>query len=131
MGGLRLALGLVSIGTALVAAWLTFVLVAVVPARSPASLPAWLAVDILAIALLAAGLAWLARPGAAAAAAATRLLGIAAALVGAWLAASWIGTPAGADSDGYVLLIGGWLLVHGVVAVLAPGLPRVATRAAR
>jgi hypothetical protein len=130
MGGLRLALGLASIGTALVAAWLTFVLVAVVPARSPASLPAWLAVDVLAISLLAAGLAWLARPGAILAAA-TRLLGIAAALVGAWLAASWMGTPEGADSDGYVLLVGGWLLVHGIVAAVAPGLPRVATRAAR
>jgi uncharacterized membrane protein HdeD (DUF308 family) len=129
MGGLRPALGVVSLGTALVAAWLTFVLVAVVPGRSPASLPAWLAVDILAIALLAAGLAWLARPGAATAAA-TRVLGIAAAVVGALLAASWIGTPAGADSDGYVLLIGGWLLVHGLVAVAAPGLPRDSARPA-
>ena len=125
MNGVRLGLGIVSIGTALIAAWLTFVLVAVVPTRSPASLPAWLAVDVLAIALLAVGTAWLARPGAVLSVA-TRLLGLVAALAGAWLAASWIGTPAGTDSDGYVLLIGGWLLVHGLVAVAAPGLPRVA-----
>ncbi len=129
MTGLRRALGLVSVGTALIAAWLTFVLVVVVPARGPASLPAWFAIDVLAIALLAASLAWLVR-GSAALATATRVLGIVAALVGAWLAASWLGTPAGADSDGYVLLIGAWLLAHGLIAVAAPGLPGVAARTA-
>jgi hypothetical protein len=124
MSGLRLALGVASIGTALVAAWLTYVIVAVVPARSPASLPAWVAVDLIAVALVVVGVAWLVRPGPVLTAA-VRLLGLAAALVGAWLAASWIGTPAGADSDGYVLLIGGWLLVHGLLALAAPGVPRV------
>lgn len=118
MSGLRLVLTIVSIGTALIATWLTYVLVAVVPTRSPASMPAWIAIDILAIGLLAAGVAWLVRPGSLLARV-TRILGIAASLVGVWLAASWIGAPGGADVDGYVLLIGGWLILHGVVVLLA------------
>ena len=118
MSGLRLVLAVVSIGTALLATWLTYVLIAVVPTRSPASMPAWVAIDILAIGLLAAGVAWLVRPGSLLARA-TRAIGIAASFVGVWLASTYIGAPGGADIDGYVLLIGGWLIVHGVLVVLA------------
>ena len=117
---MRLALALASAGTALIAAWLAFVLVAVLPSRSPASIPAWLAIDLLAVALVAIAAAWLASPGRRLAVA-LRIAGIAGAVVGGWLAATWLLTPPGQEGEGYVLLIGGWLLVHGVLAVAAPG----------
>jgi hypothetical protein len=126
---LRLALGVVSAVTALIVAWLAFVLVTVLPSRSPASIPAWLAIELLAVAALALGAAWLERPSASLAAA-TRIGGIAMFLVGARLVATWLLTPPGTDAEGYELLIGGWFVVHGIVAVVAPGVPGL-TRAGR
>ena len=125
MAGLRALLGVVSFGTALIAAWLAVVLVAVLPDRSPASIPIWIAVWALALTVVVVGVAWLARPRAALAWA-LRVLGIATAGVGGWLAATWLLTPPGQEGEGYVLFIGGWLLAHGLIAVVAPGIPRAA-----
>ena len=117
---MRLVLAAASIGTALVVAWLTVVIAVVLPARSPASVPTWIAIDALAIALVAASGAWLARPSRSVAWA-TRILAVAVAVVGGWLVGAWLQTPSGQPGEGYLLLVGGWLLIHGSVAVLAAG----------
>src|SRR4051794_19232448 len=98
MTGARLALVLVSAVTALIAAWLTLVLVTVVPVRSPASLPAWLSVDAIVIALLVASAAWIARPGGGIRLA-LRVAGIAAAILGAWLASAWLRASSADDVE--------------------------------
>jgi hypothetical protein len=119
---MRALLALAATGTAFIAAWLSFVLLVVRPAGTRASVPAWIAIDLVAIALVVASLAWLARPAAIVVLVAC-LSGIAAAVVGTWMAATWILTPPGQDAEGYVLLIGGWLAMHGIVQLLAAGVP--------
>jgi hypothetical protein len=119
---MRALLGLATTGTAFIAAWLAFVLLVVRPAGARASIPAWIAVDAVAKVLVVASLAWLVRPTATVARLAC-LAGIATAVVGTWLAATWILTPPGQDGEGYVLLIGAWLAAHGVTLLLAAGSP--------
>src|SRR5262249_46660982 len=59
---MRPTLAIASAGTGLIAAWLTVVLITVVPARNPRSIPAWLAVDAAAVALVVGSVAWLFKP---------------------------------------------------------------------
>jgi hypothetical protein len=126
----RAALAVLSTGTALLAVWLALVVLTVLPARSPESIPAWVAIETLVIALVAIGVAWLVSPSVALAIA-TRVLGVVAVGVGGWLAAAWILTPPGEAGEGYLLLIGAWLVLHGVVALVSTSVPRRSLGAAR
>ena len=121
MSGGRALLLVACVGTSLIAAWLALVIVAVLPERSPSSIPTWTAICALAVCAVVVAVAWLVRPGRALGAA-LRLVAVATAVVGGWLAAAWLLTPAGQAGEGYQLLIGGWLVLHGIAGVLAPTL---------
>jgi ABC-type Fe3+-siderophore transport system permease subunit len=107
-----------SAGTALIAAWLAVVLAAVLPSRSPGSIPIWAAIMLLAIMLVVVGVAWLARPSRLLARA-LRVAGLAVGIVGGWLIAAWL-VRSGDDGEGYELAIGAWFVLHGAAALLAP-----------
>lgn len=105
-----------TIGTALIAAWLAFVLIAVVPARDPDRIGVWAAIAAVTIATVAASGLYLAsgttagrRRGAAAVAA------VAALVVGGWLIAIMV-TASGAVEE-YVVVIGGWLVIHALASL--------------
>ena len=121
MSGGRALLLVACVGTALIAAWLAFVIVAVLPDRSPTSIPTWTAICALAGTAVIVGVAWLVRPGRALVAA-LRVVAVATAVVGGWLAAAWLLTPPDQEGEGYLLLIGGWLVLHGIAGVLAPAI---------
>ena len=116
-----LVLGVLTAGTALIAAWLALVLATVLPARSAASIPTWAGITALAVVLVVLGLAWLARPSRLLALA-LQATGLAVGVVGAWLVAAWLGTPPGDGGEGYEVAIGAWFVLHGAVAVLIPAL---------
>jgi hypothetical protein len=120
---MRSVLALVSIGTALIVAWLTYVILLVVPERSPSAAPAWIVIDALALVMVVFSVVWLGRPSRAAFVA-IRVAAIGAASIGGWLVATWILSPPDAHSEGYELLIGAWLLAHAIVVALATAAPR-------
>jgi hypothetical protein len=108
----RFTLGAMAVGTALIAAWLTVVILLVVPERSPAALPVWIAIDILASAMVVLSAVWLGHPSRVVLVA-LRIAALAAVTTGIWLL-----FPPGGGSEGYEVLIGGWLVAHAVVVAL-------------
>jgi hypothetical protein len=101
---------------ALVAAWLLAAIMLVLPARSPASVPGWMAVAIglLALALLS-GWRSAGAPRSAARDAATAALAAVAVLGGAWLA---LGPILGSgEFEGYVVLVAAAAVGQGLLVL--------------
>jgi hypothetical protein len=112
---LRAILALASLATAGMAVWLFYVIAFVLPARDPAHVPMWLG---MAIAYLAwAALSWaflVAGPRHAV----LRIAGpLGAALAMAWGLALVAGGLRAAHFEGYLLLMGAVLVVHGLAAI--------------
>lgn len=116
---LRTALGLVSVATIALAAWLAATVVLVLPSRDPEHVGLWAIVALGAAAL--AVVSWLAiqRTGAPTPPVTLALLGLGSAGVafGLIVLGSWLSTALRADPEGYLLAIGVILLAHGLLAL--------------
>jgi hypothetical protein len=102
--------------TAGIGFWLTAVLVTVLPARDPANLVAWASIAVGLLALAALTAAYLAvghRRGPLRATAAAA--GGVAVLFGSWMAIRMLAGPG--EFEGYVVLIGLAVAIHGVMLV--------------
>jgi hypothetical protein len=123
---LRAVLALSSLATAGMAAWLLYVIAIVLPARDPAHVPLWLGIAIAYLAWAALSWAFLVagprHP-------VLRIAGPAGAVIAmAWGLALVAGAAQAAHFEGYLLLMGVVLVVHGLAAIaymrLALGIAR-------
>ena len=118
-GGLRIALRIAAVATLGLAAWLATVVVLVLPARDPDHVGLW-----TLVALGATGLALLSfvassgrgRPSPAPAVG-LAVLGVASLVFGLFVIGSSMSDALTADPEGYLVVIGLLLAVHGVVAL--------------
>jgi len=118
-GVLRVGLRLASVATVLLAGWLATVVLIVLPARDPDHVPLWAVVAIGAAAL--ALLSWLASTRASApswpARAGLLVLGLAGVGFGLLVLGSTLSDAVTADPEGYLVVIGGILAAHGILAL--------------
>lgn len=119
---------LAATASALTAAWLLVVVVTVLPARDPSSAPGWTA---FAVALLAFSALSFIDPRRSASRRSPRVvmaaLSVVAVLVGGWVLMAAMSTTG--HVEGYLVVIGAVVLVHGVVSLarsVAIGTGRVA-----
>jgi hypothetical protein len=119
MKALRGALALVSVGTIALAAWLAATVLLVLPTRDPTHVGLWATVAVGAAAL--AGVSWLAtrrthraRPPVAVA---LLVLGLASLAFGVLVLETSLSDALTADREGYLLVIGLLLAVHGALAL--------------
>jgi hypothetical protein len=124
-GGLRL----VSIATAAMAVWLAWVVLTVLPSRDPGHVQVWAAVAVASAALV--GGSWLAtRGGGPFVVGLLAVLSTVAVAFGLLVVVSYLTTAASGDSEGYLVLIGVILTIHGTVGLVWAAVVALRSRSA-
>ena len=117
---LRQSLRLASLASKFVALWLAWVVLTVLPARDPGHVQLWAIVAAWAAALVVASIAATRGDGSAArsATAALGLLSVGALAFGLLVVVTFTtGVPSGRETEGYLLVVGAVLALHGALGV--------------
>jgi hypothetical protein len=116
-GIVRGALQLSSIATAAMAIWLTWVVLVILPSRDPGHVQVWAIVAMASAALVVVSIL-ATRGGGPIMVVLLTLLSIAAVSFGLLVVGSYLTTVASGDSEGYLMVIGFILTIHGTVGLL-------------
>jgi hypothetical protein len=126
-GSVRGGLQLVSIATAVMAVWLAWVVLTILPSRDPGHVQVWAVVAIASAALV--GVSLLAtRGGGPIVVGLLGLLSTVAVAFGMLAVVSFLTTTAGGDPEGYLAVIGLILTVHGALGLWWTGIVAVRSR---
>jgi len=116
-GIVRGALQLMSIGSAAMAVWLTWVVLVILPSRDPGHVQLWTIVAMASAALAVVSIL-ATRGDGPIVRAVLALLSIMALAFGLLVVGSYLTTVASGDSEGYLVLIGFILTIHGTLGLL-------------
>jgi hypothetical protein len=116
-GIVRGALQLASIATAAMAVWLAWVVLVILPSRDPGHVQVWAIVAMASAALVPVSIL-ATRGGRPIVVGLLALLSIVALAFGLLVVGSYLTTVASGDSEGYLIVIGFILTIHGTVGLL-------------
>jgi len=118
---IRRGLQLVAIATAAMAVWLVWVVLVVLPTRDPGHVQVWAIVALVSAALVVVSL-MATRGGGPMVLALLALLSIASVAFGLLVTVSFLTTVASGDPEGYLIVIGFVLTVHGTLGLAWAGI---------